>query len=85
MWKLSTKNQAHQHLLPLGLCQNGQEVTIQMVLGGRKLHNRINELGLTPGTIIRIIQASRRGPVVIQLRGSIIALGQRMAHHLLVN
>lgn len=69
---------------PLAFCRAGEEVEIVCVLGGRKLHNRIKELGLLPGTRIKVIQSNPTGPVLINYRGSNIALGHGMAHHLMV-
>ncbi|MHA1653294.1 MAG: FeoA family protein [Candidatus Thorarchaeota archaeon] len=50
----------------------------------RELLRRLMDLGLTRGCVFKVIQGGTRGPVLIEVRGTRIALGQRIADRLLV-
>lgn len=41
-------------------------------------------MGLSPGVNLRIIQSQMPGPVIIDLRGSRLALGRGMAQRIIV-
>jgi Fe2+ transport system protein FeoA len=46
---------------------------------------RLTDLGLTPGTPLRVVKAAPfRGPIEIVVRGSRLALGRGMAERILV-
>ncbi len=46
---------------------------------------RLEELGLTPGTKVKLIKSAPfNGPIEIQVRSSRLALGRRMAERVLV-
>jgi len=59
--------------------------TIVSVRAGWGLQRRLADMGLTPGVNIRVISGGRRGQVVIDVRGSRLALGQGVANKILVN
>ncbi|MHA1247775.1 MAG: FeoA family protein [Candidatus Thorarchaeota archaeon] len=50
----------------------------------RELLRRLMDLGLTRGCVFKVVQGGRHGPVLIEVRGTRIALGQRIADRLLV-
>lgn len=58
-------------------------VKLVSINGGRSITQRLVELGLTPGTNIKVIQDSG-GPLIINVRRSKIALGRAMAEKLFV-
>jgi ferrous iron transport protein A len=78
---ISRQSQGH---FPLNFCRCGEEVEIVAVLGGKRVQARIHELGLLPGTIIKVLRADRCVPFLIHYRGCNLALGNGIAHHLLV-
>ena len=45
---------------------------------------RLLDLGLTKGCVFEVIQASSKGPVLIEIRGTRIALGHGLASKILV-
>lgn len=47
--------------------------------GGRDLVARLAALGLTPGVEVRMVQNFGRGPVIVMVRGTRLALGRREA------
>ena len=60
--------------------KKGQRGTIVSILGGRMAVKRLADLGLTPGTEIKVLRKIQPyGPVEIEVRGSNIALGRGIA------
>lgn len=63
---------------PLTQAPQGRTLKLASIEGGRQLNRRLAELGLTPGTRLRVMQDSG-GPLIIAVRDSRIALGRGMA------
>ena len=60
--------------------KENQSATIVTILGGRMAAKRLADLGLTPGTEIKLIrQIKPYGPIEIEVRGSNIILGRGIA------
>jgi len=62
----------------------GEVVKVVTVRAGWGLQRRLADMGLTPGVQIRVINSQRPGPVVIDIRGSRLALGYGIAHKIMV-
>jgi ferrous iron transport protein A len=62
----------------------GEMVTVVGVRAGWGMQRRLADLGLTPGTEIKMINNGRPGPVVLEVRGSRLALGQGVAAKIIV-
>ncbi|MGQ9582028.1 MAG: metal-dependent transcriptional regulator [Thermoplasmatota archaeon] len=70
---------------PLTSLAPGAEASVVTVRGGRGLVKRLAEMGLTPGTRIRLLRAAPlKGPVEIQVRGCCLAIGRGIASRILV-
>jgi len=50
----------------------------------RQVVQRLCALGLTPGTVVRVIREQDGGPILIQVRDSKLALGRGLTHKILV-
>jgi DtxR family Mn-dependent transcriptional regulator len=62
-----------------------REATIAFIRGGKCMLQRLCDMGLTPGTKIKVSRiAPLKGPVEINLRGSKLALGNRVAGNIFV-
>lgn len=60
--------------------KEGQTGTIISIIGGKMAVKRLADLGLTPGTEIKLIRKIRpHGPIQLQVRGSNIVLGRGIA------
>ena len=60
--------------------KEGQTGTIISIIGGKMVVKRLADLGLTPGTEIKLIRKIRpHGPIKLQVRGSNIVLGRGIA------
>jgi Fe2+ transport system protein FeoA len=62
----------------------GELVQVAAVRAGWGLQRRLADMGLTPGVQVRVVNSQRPGPVVIEIRGSRLALGQGVAHKIMV-
>ena len=71
-------------LMPLAMARPGEVVTVVDVRAGRGLTRRLAEMGLLPGTQIRVINSQMPGPLIIDLRGSRLALGRGVAQKIMV-
>ncbi|MEM2158107.1 MAG: FeoA domain-containing protein [Sulfolobales archaeon] len=63
---------------------NGVKVKIVDIVAGQRLRNRLMQMGLTPGTILDVIENSK-GPVIVLVKGVTLALGRGMANKILVD
>ena len=52
--------------------------------GNRRILRRLLDLGITTGCEFVVVQGGKSGPVLVQVRGTRIALGHRLAGKLLV-
>lgn len=69
----------------LGSCRSGQTVEVIKTRGGRRRHRKFEDLGLIPGSEIRVIQNEFPGPMIITVNGGKrLALGKGLAMHLVV-
>lgn len=62
----------------------GKHGIIQSLDGGRQFGSRMANLGFTAGAAFEVRQNYGRGPVLVALRGTLIALGRTEASKVLV-
>ncbi len=67
----------------LALLPPGTVAKVVSISGGYGKIRRLLEMGLSPGTLIRVVSNSA-GPVIIEARGVTIALGRGLARSLIV-
>jgi len=70
--------------MPLAMARPGAVVTLVGINAGFGLRRRLADMGLSPGVTVRIVQSQIPGPVIIDLRGSRLALGRGMAQRIMV-
>lgn len=70
--------------MPLSMVQSGELVQVVAVRTGWGLQRRLADMGLTPGVRVKVINSGGRGPVVLDIRGSRLALGHGIAHKIMV-
>jgi ferrous iron transport protein A len=69
---------------PLSMALSGDTVEVAIVRAGWGLQRRLADLGLVAGTRVRVISSGRPGQVVLDVRGSRLALGHGVASKILV-
>lgn len=77
--KLTTKP-----CLSLSAVPSGEWVQIQEMQGRHHFLSRMTSLGFTPGARLRVIQNFGRGPLIVTLRDTRVALGRGEATKILV-
>lgn len=70
--------------VPLAMAAPGEVVTVIEIIAGGGLQRRLADMGLTPGVRVRVINSQMPGPVLIDLRGSRVALGRGIAQKIAV-
>jgi len=72
-------------MTPLSEIHTGGSAIIYDLKGGHEFAARVAALGFTVGERVSILQNSGRGPVLVRVRGSRIALGRGEARKIQVN
>lgn len=63
---------------------SGQSVIMKDIEWGNKLKRKLNDMGLTPGVKISMIQKPAFGPCVVEVRGTRLALGRGIVSKIFV-
>jgi DtxR family Mn-dependent transcriptional regulator len=64
----------------------GEEGVVAYIRSGRHSGKRLQDMGLTPGTHIKIVNAAPfKGPIEIEVRGTSLALGRSLASHIYIH
>jgi len=70
--------------VPLTQLAPDEEGTVAMLRGGHGFMSRLATLGFTPGAQLTMVQNYGRGPLIVLVRETRIALGRGEAGHILV-
>jgi Fe2+ transport system protein FeoA len=70
--------------MPLAMVAPQESVTVVNVRAGRGLTQRLADMGLTPGASLKKVSDFTSGPLIIELRGSRVALGHGVAQKIMV-
>jgi len=62
----------------------GERARVTSVNGGGGLVQRAASMGIIPGTELEIVRGGSRGPIIVRVHESRIALGRGMANRILV-
>ena len=74
-----------EEIIPLTRLSEGKEGVVSYLLGGYGMVRRLAEMGLTPGTTVKVLRRGLlRGPVQIEVRGCRLALGYGVASRVFV-
>jgi ferrous iron transport protein A len=60
----------------LGTVRAGDRVRVCRLKGGREVTTRLAAAGFTPGAEAVVVQDFGRGPLLVEIRGSRVALGR---------
>ncbi|HEC35328.1 MAG TPA: ferrous iron transport protein A [Anaerolineae bacterium] len=68
-------------MMPLTMATPGEAVKLVAIHGGRRVRQRLADLGLTPGTTLHVVRADSWGPLIVAFKDDArLALGRGMAH-----
>jgi len=71
--------------VPLAFLPENKEATVIEIVGGRGVTRRLYELGFTPGTKVKVLFSNSPGPLLVDVRGSRVALGRGVTMKIIVN
>lgn len=69
---------------PLDEMPTGELAVIRAFHGGREIAGRLTSLGFTPGAEVQMTQNFGRGPLIVTVRGTRVALGRGEAAKIVV-
>ena len=76
----------NRNLVSIFSLKEGDQGKVSFIRGEHKVLQRLLDMGLTPGTSVRIIRvAPLRGPIEVGVRGSKVALGEDIASNVFVD
>ncbi len=64
---------------PLSALPAGGQAVIHSLQGGREFCSRVANLGFTAGALVRVMQNYGHGPMLVSVRGALVALGRTEA------
>ncbi|MDD5648258.1 MAG: FeoA family protein, partial [Dehalococcoidia bacterium] len=70
--------------ISLGELNSGESGVIKNFGGGRGSLGRCLSLGFTPGSIIKMVENYRRGPVLVRVHDTDVAIGRQLAEKISV-
>jgi len=70
--------------MPLIMVKPGKKVVLREIAWGQKLRKKLQDMGLTPGVRFDIISTTSNGPVIIDIRGTRLALGHGILSKIMV-
>lgn len=63
----------------------GRQARVVSIIAGRGLVQRLADMGLTPGTVLRVINRHGSGPTLVEFRGTKIVLGSGISQKIMVD
>lgn len=75
---------ANTNIVSLSSVPSGESVSVQRIQGGNCFLTRLASLGFTPGARLRVLQNYGRGPLIVNLRDTRVALGRGEASRIAV-
>ncbi|MCS7177814.1 MAG: FeoA family protein [Anaerolineae bacterium] len=73
-----------ERVCPLSALRGGEVGVVAALSGGHSLRGRMLAFGLTPGAEVTVLQNYGHGPMMVQVRGTRVALGRGEAANILV-
>jgi len=85
-WQTMTKEESQTGAsMPLGMVRPGEMVEVVAIQGGHEVHRRLTDLGLTPGTRVRVVQGDGAGPMILAFKDDArLAVGRGVALKIIV-
>jgi len=70
--------------MALSMIHNGMRAVVRRISSGRMLTARLAAMGIVEGSLIMVVSNKGRGPIVVDLDGTRIAIGRGMAEQIVV-
>lgn len=73
-----------ENYISLADVKKGNIVKLKEIIGGHKIKKRLLDMGLLPGTELKIVSSNNMGPMIIEVNNSRLALGRGLSKKVLV-
>ncbi|MDD2471725.1 MAG: FeoA family protein [Dehalococcoidales bacterium] len=70
---------------PLALAPANITLEVTAVTAGCGLRNRLGDMGIVPGVELKLVSPETAGPVIVEVKGSRLALGRGVAQRIMVS
>lgn len=71
-------------LMPLTMCRTGRKLRLKEIQGGEAINTRLISMGLVPGVEFSLISCDRKGPILVEVKDTRIALGRGLGMKIFV-
>lgn len=71
-------------IIPLLDAPKGRPMEIVGLNGGRNMLQKLTAMGLTHHSVVRVVRGGINGPMVVDVRGSRVGLGQGISSRIMV-
>ena len=68
----------------LSMVDQGEEVTVAHINGGRGMKSKLYSMGLVPGAAFTVLSRNGGGPVMLRVKDSRLAIGRGIAQKIIV-
>lgn len=72
-------------MLPLTLAKTGNQFLVAKISGSPEMKKHLEDLGFVVGTQSEVISAAGDGNVIVNLKGSRLAITQEMARRIMID
>jgi Fur family ferric uptake transcriptional regulator len=77
------RNAPNRSGMPLSMAASGEKLKVERLIGGCEIRHRLTAMGLSTGDEIETI--SNYGPIIINVKGSRLAIGRGLAQKIIVS
>ncbi|MCG9479042.1 MAG: ferrous iron transport protein A [Actinomycetia bacterium] len=74
-----------KNLMPLASVKPNIEMTIVNIAGGYGIRRKLADMGLVPGTKVKVVSRNMLGPVILAVRNYRLAIGRGVASKIMVD
>lgn len=62
--------------MPLSAIAKGRKVILDSIEWGQQVRKKLQDMGMTPGVEFIVVNAPKVGPMLIEVRGTRVAIGR---------
>ncbi len=66
--------------MTIDLLESGRRAVVCAVTGGHARRAHLMNLGIVPGVPVTVIRSERKGPIILEVMGARIMIGQGMSN-----
>ena len=71
-------------MLPLSMANAGEKLRVSRIGGSPETKKHLEDLGLVPGTEVRVVSAPGNGNLIIKVKDSTLAVTSKMAEKIFI-